>query len=501
MKRLLWMQLFVSSMIFIGLTLVALQYQNKISTQYFDLVFERLDERLTELGYSNAKLAQILQRNLNHLDKIDISDDMLDKIVIHAYKDRYEFGFNQGIFPDTPANGTLLGYGRPSPELEKYKDIFYKLDRIWSYSDTKTSFNDKFFTNYKFKYVYSESLVSARKQGTKIQGSTLTPARFRRGIEDFYQQEILAQGFFFTYPYQNLLQSNQVISVISPVFVDGSLVGDLGVDLDIENFDEFFFLHPAFDGYVDISLQLRHSDQRLDLKQADTARQLFKVGHYQYDFDYLGTINVDYGLLFYIKQMGYFVLTLLMGLSIINYAIWQAVLRREETRLLHKQLNQDPMTKLFNRRIIDEIKLDQLPSDQDYISPHLSLPVGIILLDANKFKRINDTYGHHVGDMAILLIAQALTSSTRQGDLCIRMGGDEFLILVPNATPIIINKVQTRIHNYLNQHVLTGAPDSFRISVTSAGGLMFENESFDEAYKRMDKALYQNKKRKPIPNE
>lgn len=489
-----WLQIIISLVIFALLSLVAIEYQTKRSNEYFELVFQRMDETLAHLGESNAKLALRLEASLKDDSSEPIDQALIDRLQIQTYTNRNEYGFNQGVYPNTPANGTLIGYGKPDPSLDGQKKIFYKLDRAWSYSDTKTQFNNKFFSNYDFQYVYSSSIIQTAERGIQIRHNMVSQNRYRRGLEGVYEQELAERGFFFSYPYQNILKNNKVISVVSPVYKDSHLIGDIGVDLDINKFDQFFFLHPDFQGYVDITLNLRESENSLDIIRFDADKLSFHLATYQYQLPYLGVLEVDYGLMFYISQLNYFWLAMILALFIINYAIYQVVIRHEESRRLYKQLNQDPMTKLYNRRVIDDIDVKVYCNKaKAYMNPYLDLPIGIILIDANKFKLINDTYGHQVGDKAILLIAQALKSSTREKDFCIRMGGDEFLVIVSGADVDLLEQISERIHSYLAEHALPDAPSELRVSVTCAADLILEDECFDGAYTRIDKMLYANK--------
>jgi diguanylate cyclase (GGDEF)-like protein len=94
----------------------------------------------------------------------------------------------------------------------------------------------------------------------------------------------------------------------------------------------------------------------------------------------------------------------------------------------HFQAEHDQLTGLLNRRGAEPI-LETLSSNRQ--RGHNPL---IYLLDLDNFKSINDTYGHNAGDAVLIEIARRLTSNTRDGDCVIRWGGDEFMVIVANAT-------------------------------------------------------------------
>jgi diguanylate cyclase (GGDEF)-like protein len=103
-----------------------------------------------------------------------------------------------------------------------------------------------------------------------------------------------------------------------------------------------------------------------------------------------------------------------------------ANLRLRET--LRNQSIRDPLTGLFNRRFMEESLEREIRRAQRH--RHL---VGVILLDVDHFKRINDTYGHDAGDAVLRALAAFLKTSVRSSDVACRYGGEEFLLLLPEA--------------------------------------------------------------------
>jgi diguanylate cyclase (GGDEF)-like protein len=88
----------------------------------------------------------------------------------------------------------------------------------------------------------------------------------------------------------------------------------------------------------------------------------------------------------------------------------------------------DPLTGIANRRVFDE-ELDR----ELHRSRRLDEPVTVVLVDADRFKRINDERGHLVGDAVLRAIAQALRSNTKAFDVVARLGGDEFAVVLPTC--------------------------------------------------------------------
>lgn len=112
-----------------------------------------------------------------------------------------------------------------------------------------------------------------------------------------------------------------------------------------------------------------------------------------------------------------------------NEILWGKI---EEVESLQSQLQEqairDPLTGLFNRRFFSEAlekETAQALRDNSTLS--------IIILDIDHFKKVNDQYGHKFGDLALQHVAKLLTDNIRSGDIACRFGGEEFVILMPNA--------------------------------------------------------------------
>ena len=101
--------------------------------------------------------------------------------------------------------------------------------------------------------------------------------------------------------------------------------------------------------------------------------------------------------------------------------------KRIQEKLIH-DANHDFLTGLYNRRFFEnQFKLELNRSERS------DAPLSLFILDIDHFKRINDTYGHLVGDRVLELLASMLRENSRSGDIVARFGGEEFLILLPNT--------------------------------------------------------------------
>jgi len=108
----------------------------------------------------------------------------------------------------------------------------------------------------------------------------------------------------------------------------------------------------------------------------------------------------------------------------------------DEINRLHQRLQEqvvrDPLTGLFNRRYLDETLDRELARAR-----REGYPIGVIMLDIDHFKRLNDTYGHQAGDEVLKALSKLFTEGMREGDIPCRYGGEEFTLVLPNASASI----------------------------------------------------------------
>jgi len=161
----------------------------------------------------------------------------------------------------------------------------------------------------------------------------------------------------------------------------------------------------------------------------------------------------------------------------------------------HKELELlasiDPMTKLYNRRYFQttaENILDLAKRDDKHLS--------ILMLDIDKFKRINDTYGHPVGDQVIIHLANKLIQHQRKSDVICRFGGEEFLILLPNTSIDGAKIVSEKIRSDIEQSDITledGSKLNFTVSIGVAIIDTKNDDNIEISIQKADNALYKAK--------
>lgn len=123
--------------------------------------------------------------------------------------------------------------------------------------------------------------------------------------------------------------------------------------------------------------------------------------------------------------------------------------RRDAYEQLHRTAITDPLTRCFNRLHLDN-SLNEVLNE----ARRTAKAISILLLDVDHFKRINDEYGHIVGDKVLIAISQVLQEQTREEDLVGRWGGEEFLIICPDAGVDQAAYIAERILQKLNSQTL-----------------------------------------------
>ncbi|QLN89522.1 diguanylate cyclase [Citrobacter freundii] len=154
--------------------------------------------------------------------------------------------------------------------------------------------------------------------------------------------------------------------------------------------------------------------------------------------------------------------------------------------LLNIRSNIDVLTGLPGRRMLDE-SFDQQLLDAEPLNLY------ILLLDIDRFKHINDTYGHLVGDVVLRALASNLLSWTRYDEVAYRYGGEEFIIIIRTKTDEQACQAGLRLCQLIGQKKIPYADGEIGITVTAGITRVQQGEALDTALGRADNAMYQGK--------
>jgi len=167
------------------------------------------------------------------------------------------------------------------------------------------------------------------------------------------------------------------------------------------------------------------------------------------------------------------------------------VTERVEGYTLKEMAQKDGLTETFSRQYLMSLFEYEFES-----AKRTAGKLSVAMMDIDKFKQINDEYGHIDGDAALKLFASVVKDTIRQDDLFGRYGGDEFVIVFPNATAEIAKRVVDRITSSLKTVVLN--LDNAEIEISISVGLceLTDERTPEEMINKADKMMYENKKNK-----
>lgn len=173
-------------------------------------------------------------------------------------------------------------------------------------------------------------------------------------------------------------------------------------------------------------------------------------------------------------------------------AIRHAVERHRLLSALRSLSLIDDLTGLYNRRGFADLGEQYLK-----LARRAARGVALVYLDLDRFKTINDTLGHHIGDRALLKVADLLKASFRRSDIIARMGGDEFAVLAVEATgdapQLLVDRLSERIDEF---NEARREPYQLAVSIGMARHEGEERIRLDDLLSQADAAMYEHKRNK-----
>lgn len=163
---------------------------------------------------------------------------------------------------------------------------------------------------------------------------------------------------------------------------------------------------------------------------------------------------------------------------------------RERTEKLERLAQHDPLTSVLNRRGFEEAFARELNR-----SRRSDKACGLVIVDLDRFKLVNDDYGHHAGDEVLIACARRMLSTLRSYDACARWGGDEFILLIGDCTADSLATVAAKVATLLRETPVA-LSDGRAVAMTASLGaaLVRSGDSLAAAAARADAALYQVKR-------
>jgi diguanylate cyclase (GGDEF)-like protein len=182
-------------------------------------------------------------------------------------------------------------------------------------------------------------------------------------------------------------------------------------------------------------------------------------------------------------------LNILTTIGLLAYlsSLYDRLVAQAEKQLTHLATT-DPLTDLHNRRSMTDLAAYEIVQRKRH-----GEPLSVVLADVDHFKQINDRHGHEVGDAVLAAISQALRDTVREQDSIGRWGGEEFLLLLPQASAMQASMVAERLRTQLQRMNVSADGKPIHITMTMGVSEHQPNEPLDTLIRRADEALYRGK--------
>ncbi len=148
----------------------------------------------------------------------------------------------------------------------------------------------------------------------------------------------------------------------------------------------------------------------------------------------------------------------------------------------------DALTGVPNRRYV-ELKIKQAIQEVEQFNRR----IGLLMIDIDHFKQINDNFGHDIGDDALKAVCQTLTHALRFGDTVGRWGGEEFLVIATDVNPESLRAFAERCRMLIEESAIPVGKENLRVTISLGATLMKAGDTDQSVIKRADELMYKSK--------
>lgn len=164
------------------------------------------------------------------------------------------------------------------------------------------------------------------------------------------------------------------------------------------------------------------------------------------------------------------------------------IIETEKVKELESAVNYDQLTGVLSRRYA----MISLERNLFELKQH-EISLGVVFIDINYFKQINDTYGHNAGDQALKIIAKSMSGALREKDMIARIGGDEFLVILQNTDVHKMSTIAKKLETFVEASEFMVNHKKVDLSISSGIALATPSDTIETLIQRADKAMYENK--------
>lgn len=177
-----------------------------------------------------------------------------------------------------------------------------------------------------------------------------------------------------------------------------------------------------------------------------------------------------------------------VGANVMFHDISSQMVLINRVKELERNASYDFLTQLPNRRLFEKSLNARFEEMQRY-----NKPFGLIFLDIDNFKMINDEYGHNVGDLVLKMVAKKLASTLRPYDVVGRWGGEEFVALIPHVSREQLFAVASRMRSMVERMSVFTGESVVKVTLSIGATLAKEGDNSQSLIKRADKLMYTSK--------
>ncbi|PGL73479.1 sensor domain-containing diguanylate cyclase [Bacillus sp. AFS055030] len=522
MKRTRLLLVIIISIVFVG---SSLHYFNKTETTKFEQSFDidyRNIQNFSKTGYDFTEVLKIYSNE--YLNKVVSDNGMADVSYIHY--DPIKKEFNSDSIKDTKyesKKGNITGIGNPKVNPLRFKEILLA-DRLnnyfseiyssypeisWIYYTSISGFNNLYPFVLSTKFKFTNDVL-------KEESSTLGTIETNPSRKPYWSR-----------PYLDKAGKGMMVTVSSPVDYKQRYVGSISIDITFENLskelnkDYTAILSDEKGSIIASSKQeFLSSDKIINLSKLDQmySRGSLKKLNSMQD----GTFTIFNGMkvlkrdipgtdwTFYyilstsamIKIIGIKILPIIFITILLVCITWIGVKRMDAEKKLKELVKdleckkteledlslKDPLTGVLNRRGLYELILSDLEKTNE-----TQLNCSFLIFDIDNFKKINDHYGHTVGDFVISQSAKLMKELIRNEDYLGRWGGEEFLIVFTNTPFHQSKEIAKRLRSAIEEHEFHYEGQNINVTMTVGLSRFYPQKGVVDSINRADQAMYVGK--------
>ncbi|WP_434640783.1 diguanylate cyclase DgcJ [Klebsiella sp. I138] len=485
----------MTTAIFIGL--VTREYREL--EKYMDYVAENGRSALSHAEYINQNMAFQLSRAFSVIPSpSDEQKNERDGICQHLESVNGVLGLNLTSQTYHGLNGTLQtrnsdcrAWAQDVPALSVIQN-----DHRMSVSKyTFSSYRGYIFNNVRYyidlinDYIYINKIIDANKYKfdnwlvrddnvIDITRSAHTISIDRRALNDLLHGENIT-----SHVYRDGYTKKNIISMLTPVFQNGVIKGIIVTDVNIDDLATAFYTADRPLLWRFLSLYVTDESSADDIYFHRSMIKSFNIIKYKENLTPLYVLNVKLDLI-------YFIINNLWLVFLYFISTWLLCRYTKKQMARHAELSKDnitdAMTGLYNRKVLNDALSNKIDA-----ALKKNIPVTLVSIDSDGLKRINDTLGHDMGDRVIQSLGQSIELSIRKSDYGIRLGGDEFILILIDTDYAKSLEVVSRIKENLRY-----TDKEKRVSFSHGNHQLEPDDSLESAIKKSDKLLYVNKRNK-----